>query len=142
MPKFTSVKLGQNNYALWAWEFRLAAQAADVWDILEDTGTTSEENSVTAPTGQPNENLGTLLTAEQIESRHRSEAIIMNQIAKCVDEEIKIKVCSKATAKEMWDCLKTHHQGKSRRETYSKKRELFTLRFDEFRNMAAFLDAI
>ena len=98
-------------------------------EILRDPRNTSEENSVTAPTGQSNENLGNPLTAEQIESRNRSEAIIMNQIAKCVDEEMKIKVYSKATAKEMWDCLKTHHQGKSKKRNILKEKGIVHVTF-------------
>ena len=49
------------------------------------------------------------ITQDQVDSWTRREAVAINQLAKCVDEEMKAKIFSKDTAKDMWDCLESYH---------------------------------
>ena len=133
MPKFTSVKLGQSNYPLWSWEFRLAAKAAEIWNIIDGD---------TMPTVTTGTDSIAAVTQDHVDAWKRLEAIAKNQIAKCVDDEMKVKIFSKSTAAEMWSCLAGYHQGKSRRERYRKKQDLHFLKFRDYKNMASFLDAI
>ena len=106
--KFTAAKLGQSNFALWSWEFRLAAQAADVWNIIagiETIPVITNESTV---------------TQNDIDDWTRREAIAMAQIAKCIDDEMKIKIISKTSSKEIRACLALYYKGKTRREKYRK----------------------
>src|SRR5689334_19764180 len=120
ISKFTNTKLGQNNYALWAWGFRYAAMAADLWGILDGSSTKPVVRAESPATDSIPIAI-TAVTQEEADAWARKEAVVINQLAKCVDEEMKSNICTKDSAKYMRDCLKNYHLGKTRREKYRKK---------------------
>src|SRR4051812_28244231 len=111
ISKFTNTKLGQTNYALWAWEFRFAAMAANVWSIID--GSTPRPVARQAVAATDSTPAVSKISQETVDSWTRREAVVINQLAKCVDEELKAKIFPKDTAKDMWDCLANYHLGKT-----------------------------
>ena len=140
ISKFTNTKLGQSNYALWAWEFRFAAMAADVWSIIDGSSLKPERREA-VPVTDSTPSIPAV-TQQEVDCWMRREATVINQLAKCVDDDMKAKIFTKNTAKEMWDCLENYHLGKTRREKYRKKQEIHNLNFSEYKKLASFIDAI
>jgi hypothetical protein len=98
--KFVGESLSNNNYSIWAFEFQLAAEAHNVWSIIDNTETSPAAS--TNPEG-----------AKSFALRH---SLAKSQIVRCIDAEMKIKIMEKSTAQEMWNTLKEYHNGNTSNE--------------------------
>ena len=124
--KFVGYLLSSNNYSIWSFEFQLAAEAHDVWSIIENT------EAALAPDA-------TAAAKSAYKLRH---CLAKSQIVRCIDSEMKMKIMDKSTAHEMWKTLKTFHNGDSSNDKERRRAELHGLRFHDFPNIAAYLDAV
>ena len=80
-----------------------------------------------------------MVTDTEVDVWNKKEALAKNQIVKCIDDEIKIKIF---IARIMWSCLANYLHGKIRREKWRKKQELHNMKFNDCKNMSSFLDAL
>ena len=78
--KFVGEPLSSHNYSIWAFEFQLAAEAHNVWSIIDKTET------IPAPTKE------NIKESKDFQLRH---SLAKSQILKCVDQEMKMKLLDK-----------------------------------------------
>lgn len=74
--KFVRDVLSSNNYSIWAFEFQLAAEAHDVWTIINNTETAPADDA-----------------GATIKNAYRlRQSLAKSQIARCIDNEMKMKI--------------------------------------------------
>lgn len=124
-PGFKMEKLNPNNYHSWKFTMRMYLIGKDLWDIVQGTETPVESAS-----------------ADIQRQLKKKENIALAAICLNVSPNLHIYIRSVKTAKEAWDCLAKHFEGKSLAKKILYRRKLYSARMEQGTTMISHVNYI